>query len=858
MNKYRKKRQGGDAARMQSSVHRHAGAPSFLVDMTTTTHDNDNHNNNHNPTTSLKLESSVIDVEADDEPIHISQGAIPDSVLYDTYRDHHHPGPATTTNGDDDDSRGNHHHGDETRKRPPGESFHHHPADDSTLLPSLCGMVALALAAVLLGAVGTALGIFNAVVTESTTTTSSVGSSSAKEDDSTAPPPPTSTLERITERGYIVCGSGPAVLPGILLPTGGSSEEEEEAQYAGLELDLCRILAAAIFNGQQLTTDDDDDDKGSTTRPSRYRMVPLSYAARWQTLQNRDVDVLFRATYNMERDVYEPSAQQGFEFSFPYYIDGIAFGGVPEHVDCAVALDFNSTTDDGVVCQDTKVCVIEGTTHEEVMARLLPEEVIVRVREDLDGFPNQCNVMASESASINSEAVKLLGYTGPYKISEQRFSREPISAVTRQGDPRWSDFVEWIIQGLIFAEEEDITQSQSFRFDSTTIFGGNDTHPHPTLEKMFEHANEVRGNYGEVYNVNVESFLQRSGMNLLNKGDSPIIYSFPLGDTSIEGPQIEVASPTVKAIKARGYLSCGVSLRKGFAEFDDITHKWNGFDVELCRAIAAALFDGVDHVRYTDMPAVQRFQELEDGLVDVLARLTTHTLARDVKEPTIGQGLSFSSPYFHDGLKFGGVGSKTQCANNRDVISPDCQDLRICVLEGTTILSRVQELFRDEYIVPKLNFNEIILSLNDDEGGCNAVAGGFHDVALQSIEERGYVGDQPYTVGENVFSKDPLALTTLQSDPLWSDFVRWIFWALVYAEENGINQATASDMPSTKLFGPLRTNALYHAVNAVGNYGEIYDRNFQELVPRGGLHELNVDFGPMMRALPGIALKQQS
>jgi len=348
----------------------------------------------------------------------------------------------------------------------------------------------------------------------------------------------------------------------------------------------------------------------------------------------------------------------------------------------------------------------------------------------------------------------------------------------------------------------------------------------------------------------MQNYLPRGGMNQLNRGNSPIIFSFPFGETDVVAPQIEVSSPTVAAIKERGFLNCGVSLRKGFAVFDDTTKTWSGFDVELCRAIAAALFDGVDRVAYTDLPAAQRFQALANKRVDVLARLTTWTLSRDVKEPSTGVGLSFSSPYFHDGLKFGGLGYYTSCADNVDVISPVCQDLKICLLEGTTIFTRVKELFRNVYIFPQLTFQEIIAGLND--GSCNAIAGGFHDVALDSVRERGYIGAAIYSVGENLFSKDPLALTTRQDDPVWSDFVKWIFWALVYAEENFVHQATASAMPRIKLFGPLRTNAFYHAVNLVGNYGELYNRNFADLVPRGGMHELNVEFEPMLRALPGI------
>ena len=148
-------------------------------------------------------------------------------------------------------------------------------------------------------------------------------------------------------------------------------------------------------------------------------------------------------------------------------------------------------------------------------------------------------------------------------------------------------------------------------------------------------------------------------------------------------PELEVSSPTVQAIKQRGFLSCGISRRKGFAEYNRTTQKWEGFDVDLCRALSAALFDGVDtHVVYTDLPAAQRFPVLTGHRVDVLARLTTLTLSRDVKEPQTGVGLSFAAPYVYDGLTFGGIPPFDACADRLDVVSPECQFLQVCLLQG--------------------------------------------------------------------------------------------------------------------------------------------------------------------------------
>jgi general L-amino acid transport system substrate-binding protein len=342
-------------------------------------------------------------------------------------------------------------------------------------------------------------------------------------------------------------------------------------------------------------------------------------------------------------------------------------------------------------------------------------------------------------------------------------------------------------------------------------------------------------------------------MNRVNGGDTGLLYSFPFGKLDVLGADIEQSSPTIRAIRDRGFLKCGINKRKGFATFDPVTRSWSGFDVELCRAIAAAVFEqGTqdDHVIYSDLPTSQRFQVLADGRVDVLARLTTWTMQRDVQENATSRAFSFATPYFHDGVQFGGLPPFSTCAENLDVFSPECQPLKICVLDGSTSHDKLQQLFHARYYTTKLIFDEIIQALN--AGTCNALAGGFHDVAAATIREKGYNGT--YEVAPTRFSKDPLGIVTRQDggDVVWSDFVRWIFFSLVYAEEHNITQATAVDMPRSTLFGPLRSETFFHVINTVGNYGEMYERNFAELANRGGLNALNDNGGPQMYALAGI------
>lgn len=159
-------------------------------------------------------------------------------------------------------------------------------------------------------------------------------------------------------------------------------------------------------------------------------------------------------------------------------------------------------------------------------------------------------------------------------------------------------------------------------------------------------------NYGELYERNLGEILPRSDTNRINNGSLPLIYSIPFGNTdTIVSP---VPGGTLEAIEKRGYLRCGISERAIFAHHDFIA--WEGFDIDFCKAVSAAVFGGVTStIEYVDISAAERFVELNNGGVDVLSRLTTITLSRDVYEPTSRSGNSFSQPNFYDGMHFGGI-----------------------------------------------------------------------------------------------------------------------------------------------------------------------------------------------------------
>jgi hypothetical protein len=135
--------------------------------------------------------------------------------------------------------------------------------------------------------------------------------------------------------------------------------------------------------------------------------------------------------------------------------------------------------------------------------------------------------------------------------------------------------------------------------------------------------------------------------------------------------------------------------------------------------------------------------------------------------------------------------------------------LKICVQDGNTTITRVRE--------------------------CNAISGDSTDVLSLVV-----VNTSAYKLDTNRFSKEPLALATWEDDPQWTNFVRWIVHAIIYAEEKSITQASAAKMPKYNLFGTLLRNMFVDAINIVGNYGEIYVRYTESLMAReGGINSLN-------------------
>jgi general L-amino acid transport system substrate-binding protein len=289
------------------------------------------------------------------------------------------------------------------------------------------------------------------------------------------------------------------------------------------------------------------------------------------------------------------------------------------------------------------------------------------------------------------------------------------------------------------------------------------------------------------------------------------------------------AGKTADAIRERGQLACGVST--GVAGFSaaDSKGEWRGMDVDFCRALAAAVLKDPAKIRWSPLTSQQRFTALQSGEIDILSRNTTWTLGRDA-----GQGLVYAGYTFIDGQGF--------LVHKRSGVTTALQldGAEVCVQTGTTTERNLAEFARASKIrIKTLMFENLRAVLKAFfSGRCQAFTADAS--ALASIRANDSSKPEDYVVLPERISEEPLGPVVRRGDEDWFAIVRWTLFALLEAEERGITRDNVdamrkSDDPAVqRLLGvsedvgkPLGLDRewVYRAIKAVGNYGEIFERN---------------------------------
>ncbi len=315
------------------------------------------------------------------------------------------------------------------------------------------------------------------------------------------------------------------------------------------------------------------------------------------------------------------------------------------------------------------------------------------------------------------------------------------------------------------------------------------------------------------------------------------------------------AASTMDAIRARGTLICGVNTGlAGFAQ-PDSQGVWRGFDVDYCRAVALALFNDANRVRYVPTTTQNRFTALQSGEVDILSRNTTWTLSRDTS-----LGFDFAGINFYDGQGFM-VRTSAGVRTGRDL-----NGATICVQPGTTTEQNLADWARAN----RVRFTPVVIERLEEvvqtyiSGRCDAFT---TDVSgLASVR-----GTQPnpneHTILPDVISKEPLGPLIRHGDQRFADLLRWIHYGLINAEEMeitaaNVQQAAQNDArpEAQRMLG--RTGDLgrmlgvdnafmVNVIRTLGNYGEIFQRNLGPLGLQRGPNALwtqgGLQYGPPFR-----------
>lgn len=285
---------------------------------------------------------------------------------------------------------------------------------------------------------------------------------------------------------------------------------------------------------------------------------------------------------------------------------------------------------------------------------------------------------------------------------------------------------------------------------------------------------------------------------------------------------------TLEAVKEKGYVQCGVTGGVPGFSAPDANNNWAGLEVDFCRAVAAAIFDDAEAVRYTPLTSQERFAALSAGEIDVLSRTTTWTMSRDTD-----LGISFIGTMYYDGQGF--------MVRKADEIASamDLSGAAICIESGTTT-----ELNAADYFAANnLEFNVVVFTDQDEvvkafeDGRCDVYT---TDASALAAERSKFANPDDYIILPEIISKEPLGPVVRQGDPTWFNIARWTYFALLEAEELGVTQANVDEMlgadnPSIKRllgvegdFGApigLTADWAYRIIKHVGNYGESFDRH---------------------------------
>jgi len=299
-----------------------------------------------------------------------------------------------------------------------------------------------------------------------------------------------------------------------------------------------------------------------------------------------------------------------------------------------------------------------------------------------------------------------------------------------------------------------------------------------------------------------------------------------------------IQAATLDFVKKKGFLQCGVNNNLPGFSARDKQGNWKGFDVDVCRAVSAAIFGNKytdEKVKYTPLTAGERFLALESGEIDILSRNTTWTMNRDTTLK-----LNFAGVSFYDGQGFM-VRKDLDVGNVSKLNMLKRDDMTLCCGSGTTTLLNLKDYFSEHNMKYKkidtfASHDQTFEAFQNEQ--CDVYSA---DSSLLYSKRLKLAKPDSVKILPEIISREPLGPVVPEGDDNWFNIVKWTLFALINAEEMGITSENVDDMkkssnnPSVQRFLGVKDNMgkglglsenwAYHIIKHVGNYGEIFDRN---------------------------------
>lgn len=613
------------------------------------------------------------------------------------------------------------------------------------------------------------------------------------------------------------------------------------------DLEFVRTLAAALFG------DANKIEQVNTTLDRALKFVA-----------DGTVDISAqRSTHTLGRD-----ATQNIDFSPLYFYDR---GSILVRKDSGIQ--------DVLDLKGRKIGFVAGGTSLESLQTLLKSQNVdfipqpFATLEQAMAAYNQGKVDAiSDDSALISARLQDLSQPENSEFLEVEVSKSPISLALPENDSQWADVVRWVNYVPIQAEEFGISSQNIDQILAANTDDDPNNDSPPAIRRFLGLEDDLGaslglpkdfsvniikqvGNYGEIYQRHFPE-LDRDRNLLWNEGG--LLYSPPFSGQSIDSNLVDNNDRNVlEEVVDRGFLKLGLPRSNpGFA-VQQPNGEFVGFDVDLGRAIAAALFGDPNQLEIDVQSFKESFANTANGVVDVSAMSITNNLVRDGS-----LGVDFGPTYLYTGQ---GVLVRE---NSGISVLPALNGRRVGTLEGATSLQNLQDAL-EEF---GATFIPVTFATNDEmfaayeQGDIDAVS---TDLTILSARISTLSNPEEHQILDEVLSKEPLALIIDENQSQWGDVVRWVYNTLVQAEELGItsqnideliaqNSTNESNPAIRQLLGlegnigealGLPNNFAVKVIKAVGNYGEIYERHFNSEVLRRDSNELATDFG-LQYALP--------